>query len=101
MRKIISMIVVIALLFVFSTTAFAEVSEFGYWNSTICYYGFTTTDSITKASGNYWFEISIVPSQAYWPGYFNWEHKLYVTCKSSTGTIMSAQYVANEAQEKL
>jgi hypothetical protein len=54
-RKAITMAIAFLMVFAITTTAFASTYvDYATWNSTVCLYGFTTSHSTDKGSGETW-----------------------------------------------
>lgn len=88
-RRMLIIVIAIAMFFAFATTAFAVVIDTDYWSSTICLYGFTTSNSIVKDYDETWGTFIIY---VYNLDFAGTEHNyLKVTPKTYSGLSMGSR----------
>lgn len=60
MKKILIVVLAVVLVFVFVTTAFAATYEdVATWSSSVCLYGFTTSDKLEKDASDTWAFVNV------------------------------------------
>lgn len=92
-RKIIIMVIALTIVFAFTATAYA--SYYAHWRASKCLYGFTTTNYVSKSSGQTWDAIIVYVDRLEFARETENGEYLECTPKTASGATMATEsYVA-------